>query len=180
MPAWTSFRDGGQRVATAPAIVLGVWLLNVLAAIPLTILLHDQIASHLGPSVRSEQVARGFDVDWWEEFEARADALGRSFGPTVIGFAAPLSNISAVADAELPATPILVAVAGWLLLWTFLAGGIIDRYARNRPIRAAGFFGACGDWFGRMLRLDVVAGFAYFVLFAWIHPLLFDRFYGWL
>jgi hypothetical protein len=160
--------------------VVGVWLLNLLAAIPLTLLLHDAIATHLGNSVRAEQVARGFDLDWWEEFEMRADALGRSFGPSVIGFAAPLSNLSALADADLPARPILIAVASWLLLWTFLSGGILDRYARNRATRAAGFFGACGDWFGRMLRLDLFAGVAWWLLFVWIHPLLFDRLYGWL
>jgi hypothetical protein len=98
----------------------------------------------------------------------------------VIGFAAPLSNLSALADNEPPASPILVVVAGWLLLWTFLSGGILDRYARNRPTRAAGFFGACGDWFGRMLRLDIIAGLAYLILFVWVHPLLFDRLYGWI
>jgi hypothetical protein len=180
MSAWNAFRDGGGRVGRAPAIVVGVWVINLLAAIPLTLMLHEAIAAHLGSSLRAEQVARGFDVDWYEEFEARADALGRSFGPSVIGFAAPLSNISAIADGNLPSGPIAIAVAGWLLLWTFLSGGIIDRYARNRATRAAGFFGACGDWFGRMLRLDVVAGLAWLILFAWIHPLLFDRLYGWL
>jgi hypothetical protein len=177
-----SFRDGASRVAHAPALLLGVWLLNLLAAIPLTLMLHDAIAAHLGPSLRAEDVARGFDVDWWEEFEARAGEVGRSFGPNVIGFAAPLSNLSALAEGEFPSqyAPIVVAVLGWMLLWTFLAGGIIDRYARNRPTRAAGFFGACGDWFGRMLRIECVAVFAYLILFAWIHPLLFDRLYGWL
>jgi hypothetical protein len=178
-----AFRDGALRVARAPVIVLGVWLLNVLAAIPLTVMLHDAIEAHLGASLRAEEVARGFDVDWWEEFEARAGEVGKSFGPGVIGFAAPLSNLSALAEGDFPAGgsgPILIAAGGWLLLWTFLAGGIIDRYARNRPTRAAGFFGACGDWFGRMLRVELVAGFAYVVLFGWVHPLLFDRLYDWL
>jgi hypothetical protein len=180
MSAWSAFRDGGGRVGRAPAILLGVWLVNLLAAIPLTLMLRDEIATHLGSSLRAAQVARGFDVDWWEEFRARADALGRTLQPSVIGFAAPLSNLSALADGELPRGPILIAIGGWMLLWTFLSGGILDRYARNRPTRAAGFFGACGDWFGRMLRLDVFAALAYLILFGWIHPLLFDRLYGWL
>ena len=180
LSAWGSFRDGASRVGRAPAMVMGVWLLNLLAAIPLTLMLHDAIAQHLDHSLRAEEVARGFDIDWWQEFEARAGEVGKSFGPGVIGFAAPLSNLSALADGELPSGPIFVAVAGWLLLWTFLSGGIIDRYARNRPTRAAGFFGACGDWFGRMLRLELIALAAYWILFSWIHPLLFDRFYGWM
>ena len=42
---------------------------------------------------------------------------------------------------------------GAVLLWAFLSGGILDRYARARPTRARGFFGACGAHFGAMLRL---------------------------
>ena len=42
---------------------------------------------------------------------------------------------------------------GAVLLWAFLTGGILDRYARARPTRARGFFGACGAHFGAMLRL---------------------------
>jgi len=42
---------------------------------------------------------------------------------------------------------------GAVLLWAFLTGGILDRYARARPTRSRGFFGACGAHFGAMLRL---------------------------
>jgi hypothetical protein len=42
---------------------------------------------------------------------------------------------------------------GALLLWAFLSGGVFDRYARRRPTRARGFFGACGAHLGAMLRL---------------------------
>jgi hypothetical protein len=44
----------------------------------------------------------------------------------------------------------------WLLVWSFLGGGILDRYARNRPTRGPGFFGACGAHFPAMLRLGIV------------------------
>ena len=43
----------------------------------------------------------------------------------------------------------------WLVVWSFLAGGILDRYARNRPTRGRGFFGACGAHLPAMLRLGV-------------------------
>jgi hypothetical protein len=62
-----------------------------------------------------------------------------------------------------------VAVLGWLsgpsdtrnviagfLLWAFLTGGILDRYARARAIRARGFFGACGAHFAAMVRLGLI------------------------
>jgi hypothetical protein len=51
----------------------------------------------------------------------------------------------------------------WLVVWSFLAGGILDRYARNRPTRGRGFFGACGAHFPALLRLAVIE---WLVLFA--------------
>lgn len=44
-------------------------------------------------------------------------------------------------------------VAGALLLWAFLSGGMLDRYARQRATRAHGFFAACGGHLGAMVRL---------------------------
>jgi hypothetical protein len=43
----------------------------------------------------------------------------------------------------------------WVVIWAFLAGGILDRYARDRPTRGRGFFGACGAHFPALLRLGV-------------------------
>jgi len=40
------------------------------------------------------------------------------------------------------ATTIAGATAAWLVVWSFLSGGVLDRYARQRPTRAAGFFAA--------------------------------------
>ena len=43
-----------------------------------------------------------------------------------------------------------------------------------RAVRAAGFFAACGGYFGRMLRLGAVTGAVYAALFTWLHPYLFS------
>lgn len=48
--------------------------------------------------------------------------------------------------------------AGALLLWAFLSGGTLDRYARRRSTRARGFFAACGGHLGAMLRLGLTVG----------------------
>jgi hypothetical protein len=47
------------------------------------------------------------------------------------------------------------------LISTFLIGGILDRYARARPTRGYGFFGACGRHFGAMLRLTIAEALLY-------------------
>jgi len=59
------------------------------------------------------------------------------------------------------------------VLWIFLAGGIIDRYARDRATRAHGFFAASGVFFFRFLRLAAVMWAVYAVLFGYVHAWLF-------
>jgi hypothetical protein len=52
---------------------------------------------------------------------------------------------------------------GAVLISVFLLGGILDRYARGRPTRARGFFGACGAHVSALLRM---AGLIAVVLLA--------------
>ncbi|HET7698703.1 MAG TPA: hypothetical protein VFK57_23505 [Vicinamibacterales bacterium] len=52
------------------------------------------------------------------------------------------------------------------LLWAFLSGGVIDRYARGRPTRARGFFAACGAHVSAMIRLGLAVGLAHAALHA--------------
>ena len=63
------------------------------------------------------------------------------------------------------------------LLWLFVAGGIIDRYARDRATGVHGFFSASGVFFFRFLRLAIVMFAVYGLLFGYLHPWLFDRVY---
>jgi hypothetical protein len=65
----------------------------------------------------------------------------------------------------------------YVAAWVFLAGGIIDRYARDRSTRAHGFFSASGVFFFRFLRLVVLMALAYGGLFGYMHPWLFDSVY---
>ena len=62
-----------------------------------------------------------------------------------------------VTGRALAVTVDLRALIWGLVLWSFVSGGILDRYARNRPTRGRGFFGACGAHFPAMLRLGLIA-----------------------
>src|SRR5205823_545946 len=68
--------------------------------------------------------------------------------------------------------PLDVAGQCYFVVWLFLAGGVIDRYARDRPTRSHGFFAAAGMFFFRFLRLAAVLGLTYVVLFAYVQPRL--------
>lgn len=169
--------DGFGRVRRAPAIVGGVYILTLLPAVPLTLALHDAIAAHLGSSVLAEGMAEGVSWEWWEEFQAGARGIERTFTPSVIGFAAVLRNLSGFLDRDELHSTLVVVVVFYLTSWAFLIGGILDRFARQRRVSVAGFFAACGTYFFRFARLAVLVGLSYWVLIGPLHGWLFDEVY---
>lgn len=173
----SSWRDGWRRVVAAPAVIVGVFVVTLLAAVPLAITLRGQIEAHLGRSLMAHQAADAVNWDWWQEFTSQASGLGTTFTPSVIGFAATLDNVSSLLDGQRETIPVIAALATYLMVWTLLSGGIIDRYARQRPTRAHGFFAAAGVFFWRFLRLGAIAGLVYWALFTYVHPWLFSDVY---
>jgi hypothetical protein len=171
------WRDGWRRVFAAPLVVAGMFVMTLLAALPLALTIRDAIASHLGRSLVADQVADGVSWDWWQEFLSQATGVERTFTPVIIGFASTLDGIGSVLDASAIDPPIVAALAVYLGAWIFLSGGVLDRYARQRPTRAHGFFAASGVFFWRFLRLGVVAAVTYWFLFAYVHRWLFDTWY---
>ena len=172
-----SLVDGLMRIKRAPWLVIGVWLSTLLTAMPLAIVLHEQIGAHLGSSMAARAAADGVNYDWWNEFLAQTSGVGVSFVPAIMGFAAVMKNLSIVADTTAVPTPIVMAVAGYMLLSLFLSGGVIDRLARDRSVGAGAFFSACGVYFVRFIRLGLIASLVYWVLFFRYHPWLFDGLY---
>ncbi len=153
-------RDGIARVRAAPALLAGVYAVLLLITAPGAWLVHGAMADHLGASTTAEAVARGGQLEWLREFGAQATGLASDVSTSTAGGAAVLRNFSDAVElaARAPATPAsrasgLLAI-GWWLVGTFLSGGIIDRYARMRPLHARGFFGACGGSCFRLLRLN--------------------------
>jgi hypothetical protein len=172
---FSAWRDGMRRVRRAPAILVGVWALTVLVSLPLALGLRGMIEQHLGSSLAADSAAAGVNYDWWQEFSDQATGLGVTFKPTIIGFGAVLDNLSAFVDNDHRPVVIVGAAAAYVVLWIFLAGGIIDRYARDRATRAHGFFAASGVFFFRFLRLAVVMWAIYALLFGYLHPWLFGN-----
>jgi len=167
-------REGMRRVNRAPAVLLGVWALTLLVSLPLTAVVRGMLAQHLGSSLAADTAASGVNYDWMQEFSDQATGLGVTFKPTIIGFGAVLDNLSAFMDDIERPVVIVGAASFYILLWIFVAGGVIDRYARDR---AQGFFASSGVFFFRFLRLAAVQWIVYAFLFGWMHPWLFDRLY---
>ena len=177
---FTAFRDGWGRVARAPVVLVGVFLLTLLAVIPFGLVVEQDIRAGLGRSLDAEAMASGVNSEWWDRFGETATGLTRTFTPTIIGFAAVLDNLSRFLDGNRP-FPLAIAGLGaaYLVVWVFLIGGIFDRYARMRPLRTGGFFAACGVYFVRFVRLGMIAWLGYALLFWHVHHWLFGDLYGW-
>src|SRR5690349_5102693 len=94
--------DGWRRVAAAPILVIGIWLLTVAVTWPSAWALERTIAADLGPSASGTSALHGVDSSWWLEFRQRHPEEGETFRPSVIGFAAVLRNISGLADNDGP------------------------------------------------------------------------------
>lgn len=180
MSATTAFREGIRRVNQAPVVVVGMFAFTLLVSLPLAYALDTLIAAHLGSSLAAESLATGTNYDWWQEFSAQATGLGTTFVPTIAGFAAVLNNLSALLDRQPMAATIVGVTLAWMVLWSFLSGGIIDRFARARRTRSHGFFAACGLHVWRLLRLWVIAGIVYAILFRYVHQWILSDAYGWL
>jgi len=164
MSVTAAFREGLRRVNGAPALLAGTFALTLMVSLPLAYALHGMIAEHLGASLAADAAASGTNPAWWREFLAQATGLGTTFIPSIVGFGAVLNNLSDFMDRTRPAATIIGVTAAWLVVWSFLTGGIIDRLARARRTRSQGFFSACGLHFWRLLRLGIIALIAYGIL----------------
>ncbi len=172
-----AFLDGVLRIKRAPWLVVGVWLSTLLVATPLALLLQEQITAHLGASMVAQQAVDSVNFDWWNEFLAQTSGVGATFVPAIMGFAAVMKNLSAVADRDAMPAVIAIAVALQMALSLFLAGGILDRLARDHQTGAGAFFSACGVYFGRFIRLGLIAASVYWLLFGPYHDWLFEVVY---
>ena len=154
MTARAAFREGIRRVNAAPMVLAGMFAVTLFVALPLVVRAarHDCGAPWDQPR-RRDRRRRGPTTTGGRSFRRRQPVWARrSFRRSPAS--APCSTISAACSINAPlATTIVGATAAWLVLWSFLAGGIIDRFARARRTRAHGFFGACGMHFWRLLRL---------------------------
>ena len=123
--------EGFRRTASAPAVLAGTFAATLVFAGP--------------PVFRVAFLAT------WHYLTVLSTALDLLAVAWISSLLNPVSGADLLGHGE----PIKVMQPMWLVLWSFLAGGVLDRYARNRPTRGRGFFGACGAHFPAMLRLSV-------------------------
>jgi len=172
-----AFLEGWRRTLGAPVLALGLLSATFLSVLPLGIALQDELERHLGSSLEAERSGATWNLIWAGEFQSQASPTARTFTHEILGFGGTLAALSGFLDADALDPTIAAVVVGYIGLWIFLSGGILDRLARGRPLRPFAFFAACGAYFLRFVRLAVIIGPCYWLLFAKLHPWLFGTLY---
>lgn len=174
------------RLLRLSRLLVGLWLLNLAVALPGSLFIGRSLRDAAGSSLVSEELAKGFDLRWYGEYEARARGLEKTFRPSVAGHGAQLDNLEAFWSGSLFTGSggsggfrgLVATGVGYALLWTFLLGGLLTRLSGRWE---GSFWGAAAGHFPRFLALGAIAWSLYagiFLLarrvFPWIERLTRD------
>jgi hypothetical protein len=132
------------------------------------------IEESIGASLVHQNLRDGFDMGWYGEFDARAKGVEKTLSPSLVGAGAFFDNIEAWLSGRLfEMLPALVALGVvYALFWALFLGGILHRYTDRRGLfRLSELFSQGGEFFFRFVRLAVLSGFLYYLVY---------RFAGWL
>ncbi len=166
---------GLRLVLHTPSLLAWVYFTTLVVALPLALAVKHLLQGSFEGSLVEDNLRRGLDLAWYEEFAAGSSGLGKTFGPRVVGVLPVLSNLERLLDGKLHQVDPTVAGAGILMVlaWSLLLGGILSRFAhKEQPHSRSGFLARGGLFFWRFLRLAVISGLLYWGIFRGIaHPL---------
>jgi hypothetical protein len=165
-----AFTTGLGRAGRAWRVVLLLWAVNLAVALPFAAAVAHELRGSLDRSRAHRDLLAGFDADWHGEFQAHAGPLAKTFGPELIGAGAFFENLERWWSGGLLALPPALVAAGLLhaVLWAFLLGGVLERLREpgaTAAAGAAGFFAACGRHAFRFLRLALLSGVLYYLVY---------------
>jgi len=166
-------------VVRAPGLLLLLAVVTLVTMLPFALVLGDRLRDALGNQPPIDLDAEEIDAEWWMDYRARAQGLEATFTPAVIGFAAPLSNLSALADGSPQPLALLGPVALYALVWAFLAGGLLHRFDQRHRIGPRAFVRAGLRHLPRFAAIAVAAAVIAALLYLTVHALLLGPVYEW-
>lgn len=169
--AWLA---GIVHVAKAPLLIVLVVITTMAAVVPFGLVLRAELETALAQQPPVDLGSTEVDANWWSEFRAQADGLAATFTPTVIGFAAPLDNLSSLLDGSRRPLVLALPVGVALVMWAWLWGVALRRFDLGRGLSVAEAVRAGITTLPRFIGISVVAVAVQVVLYLTIHPLLFQ------
>ncbi|HET9315119.1 MAG TPA: hypothetical protein VFQ51_05990 [Vicinamibacteria bacterium] len=162
-------RDGLRAAGLNWGLTLALLGLNLGAAAALAVPLAEVLEEDLSQRDAAQNTLTGFDYGWWSEWSEWQSGFAKDFGPELFGVGFVFRNLELLLGGVLPAglfvsratpsgagvDPLILALgAGYLVLQTFLAGGLLGVLrAPESGWTVRGVLHGSGFYFGRMFRL---------------------------
>jgi len=162
MKIFWNFGRGFMATGRVSKMVLFLFVVNLLFSLLLAIPMYNSLKDSFGRSEAGSRMAKGFDYVWWEEFRDEAKGLETTFSPSVIGKGAILTNLENLIQMRFYSLPPILLVFGlfYIILHTFLAGGILSIFNQDAPrFTMKEFIQGAGSHFLRFFGL---------MLFSWL------------
>jgi hypothetical protein len=143
-------------------MIILLLVVNLVFAMILSVPMYHSLNESFGQSLVSERMTEGFDYLWWEEYRDDAQGLEKTFSPSIIGKGALLNNLEGLVQLRVFDLPPVILIFGllYIILHTFLAGGILSMYANgDAGFSLRKFFQGAGTYFFRFFLL---------VLLSWV------------
>lgn len=170
----------GLRRAADPKLLILLWLVNTLVALPGALAIGEAIRNDVGASRFHQTLDEGFDMEWMAEYQNRnPTGFPGLFAPQRTGAGVVFENLDAWFGGRLLSenTALTVLLVAFGLVWILLQGGVVARLVG--PPRAAfslrGFFADAGGYFVRFLVLGLMAAVVYWLLYrlgGWVFGLV--------
>ena len=147
-------------------MVILLLVINLAFSLMLAVPMYHSLKDSFGNSLVGERMAESFDYLWWEEYRDQAQGLERTFTPSIIGKGSILNNLEGLIQLRVFDLPPIILAFGllYIILHTFLAGGILSLYKkRDTKFSMRDFFDGAGSYFFRFFLL---------MLFSWIFFLI--------
>jgi hypothetical protein len=170
MKVFINFIKGFANTRKAARMILLLLIVNLVFSLILALPLYHSLKDSFGDSLVGERMAKRFDYLWWEEFRDEAKGLEKTFTPSIIGEGTILSNLEGLLMMRFLDLPpiVLIMVLLYIILHTFLAGGILSIFNRKEVKFSMGkFFRGAGFHFFRFFLLMLLSWF-FFILFPFV------------
>jgi len=195
-----ALREGLRGVWRSWGLVFAVLAVNLSLAAVLALPLAGVLERDLRKTESAAQMLYGFDTAWWSQWNDAQAGWSKSFSPEILGTGFAFRNLELLLRGELPlgllrprpapedaadagAGPgaprldgVILAVGGlYLLVQTFLLGGLLGVFRGELGAwTVRGLLHGSGFYFGRLLRVALVALLLDYVIFRLNGP-----FAGW-
>jgi len=168
--------EGFNRILSAGKIILWVYLFSFFLVLGPTLIVSEMIEESLGQSLISEDLSAGFNDAWYREFRSVTKGFGESFRFSTAGIGAILDGVDAFLSGKIFQETLAVFFLGilYLVIWVFLSGGVLHFYNTNDPVTFGHFMKGAGIYFFRFLRLAVIAGLFYWLIYFHLLAFLGD------